>query len=86
MARLVVLGLVCAGIAAATAFGVSDRDRVTISATRLTAEDGRPVILSGRISSHRSGEVVIVEQDDCGPIPCAFGGLQGKGGHPAFLP
>jgi hypothetical protein len=69
MVRLVVLGLVCSGIAAATAWAVVERDRVTISATRLIAEDGRPVILSGRISSRRSGEVVILEQDDCGPIP-----------------
>lgn len=69
MVRFVVLGLVCSGLAAATALAVVDRDRVTISATRLIAEDGRPVILSGQISSRRSGELVIVEQDDCGPIP-----------------
>ena len=69
MARLVVLGLVCAGILAATAWSAVERDTVTISTTRLIAEDGRPVILSGQTSGRRSGEVVILEQDDCGPIP-----------------
>jgi hypothetical protein len=69
MARLLALGLACAAVAAASAWAAVARDSVTIRASRLIAEDGRPVLLSGQVSNHRGGERVILEQDDCGPIP-----------------
>jgi hypothetical protein len=33
------------------------------------AEDGVPVLLAGTFASRRRGEVVTIEQDECGPAP-----------------
>lgn len=42
---------------------------MTITANHTVAEDAVPVLLAGIVSSHRRGEVVTIEQDECGPAP-----------------
>ena len=42
---------------------------VTIRANHAIAEDGVPLLLSGRVANGRRGEAVTIEQDDCGPVP-----------------
>jgi len=44
-------------------------DAVTIHANHSIAEDAVPLLLSGAVSSGRSGEAVTIERDDCGPVP-----------------
>jgi hypothetical protein len=55
----------CVVVAATNAGG----RRVTIAANHTVAEDGIPVLLGGTVSSGRRGEVVTIEQDECGPAP-----------------
>jgi hypothetical protein len=42
---------------------------VTIAVNHTVAEDGVPILLAGTVSDRRRGEVVTIEQDECGPAP-----------------
>ena len=42
---------------------------VTVTSNHAVAEDGVPLLLAGAVSSRRRGEVVTIEQDECGPPP-----------------
>jgi hypothetical protein len=61
--------VVYAGVAVASAWGAATRDSVTIFATPAIATFNRPFSLGGAVSSSRFGETVVVERDDCGPVP-----------------
>ena len=51
-------------------FGGAQQD-VTLTASSLIAVTGKPVVLSGQISSGRAGELVTVQGKECG-VPGAF--------------
>jgi hypothetical protein len=66
---LAALVAVIAALGVAAAIQASGR-WVAITSNHSVAEDGVPVLLAGTVASRRRGEVVTIEQDDCGPPPC----------------
>jgi hypothetical protein len=65
---LAALVAVVAALGAAAAIQAAGR-WVTITSNHSVAEDGVPVLLAGMVASRRRGEVVTIEQDECGPAP-----------------
>jgi hypothetical protein len=65
---LAVLAVVVVASVVAAATAAPGR-RVTITANHAVAEDTVPVLLAGTVSSRRRGQVVMIEQDECGPAP-----------------
>jgi hypothetical protein len=64
--RILALAGVSAGILAASAWAA---DFVAISTTAKAVKYDDPFFLSGVVSSSRGGETVVLERDDCGPVP-----------------
>lgn len=66
--RIPALAGICAGVVAASAWGAATVDSVTISAAPIVSFN-RPFSVVGAVSSSRLGETVVLERDDCGPVP-----------------
>jgi hypothetical protein len=70
MMRRTLAALVAVVAASGVAGAVQASGRwVTITSNHSVAEDGVPALLAGTVASRRRGEVVTIEQDECGPAP-----------------